>query len=401
MKHYQDMETGDIYAFEDDHDPIVLSARNMPSVLSEIVKPKPDDSYIWYEDGWIMPEQAPPGYINPVSSVPSYNPAWVAHLHPYTAVHRDQNSGLEITLDQINENSYDGARLAHVVASLPLGTPSGIPALISYDGGIAIPQCEDFPTRADGINKLNELLCSFLLGGIHAEIISSEALVAGFLKDEATLFAGAPGLHSQLRSNMASIIDRLEPLMYPRVLMTAEIQAAYGQGQRVIAEIQNLSPFFLLNGYSAMVYRNTSDALNNLWIAVEQITEYLWVQKYLKDKATFSAAVASVHAKLKKERRLDTISAKHELLNLSNIISSTCFNVLEKSRRKRNDLAHEGIVPSSEVVGDLWRVIPDLLEESSGVRSLGIRKLGGVGEYNWAIPLRTNFDEWKELSIKL
>jgi hypothetical protein len=94
-------------------------------------------------------------------------------------------SQLSVTLDQINANSYDGKRLAEVVATLPLGTPSGIDALISYDGAIAIPQCEDFPSKVDGVAKLNEVLCSLLLGGIHAEVLHSDGLVVGSLQDKA------------------------------------------------------------------------------------------------------------------------------------------------------------------------------------------------------------------------
>lgn len=212
MKHYQDTETGLIHAFEDGIDPRALNNRNIPATLSEDIKPKPDDSCVWHHGGWIKQEEAPPDYTQPVSSVPSYNPAWMAYLLPYTAVHRDEASGLNISLDQINANSYDGNKLAEVVATLPLGTPSGLPALISHDGAIAIPQCEDFPSNADGVSKLNEILCSFLLGGVHTEVLHSDGLVVGSLQDGIRLFAYTPSLHTQLRLNWAATTDRLQPL---------------------------------------------------------------------------------------------------------------------------------------------------------------------------------------------
>lgn len=401
MKHYQDTETGAIYAFEYDVDPLALNNPNIPTTLSETVKSKPDDSHVWYESGWVKQEDAPLDYTQPVSSIPSYSPAWMAYLHPYTAVHRDQNSGLNISLDQINTNSYDGNKLAKIVATLPLGTQSGIPALISYDGAIAIPQCEDFPSKADGVSKLNEVLCSVLLGGIHAEVLHSEALVIGIVQDGIGLFAFTPSLHTQLRSNWAAINDRLQPLQFPRVLMVADIQAAYSQGQQVVGTIRSLSPFFLLNGYTAMKYRNSSDALNNLWIAVEQITEHLWVQKYQKGKGTYPEIVAKNHARLEKKPGLDKISAKHELLQCSQIISKKCLNTLDKARKKRNELAHRGTVPDLKVVEILWESLSDLLEEASGVRPLGMRNLSGDGENNWAIPAMANFDKWRELASKV
>ena len=397
MKHYQDTETGLIHAFDDSIDPHTLNNRNIPATLSEDIKPKPDDLYVWHQGDWIRQEEAPPGYTQPVSSIPSYNFAWMTYLLPYTAVYRDETSGLNISLKQINANSYDGNKLAEVVATLQLGTPSRLPALISYDGAIAIPQCEDFPSKADGVSKLNEVLCSLLLGGVHTEVLHSDSLIVGSLQGGIRLFAYTPSLHTQLRLNWATINDRLQPLMSPRVLMVAEIQEAYSQGQQVVRAIHDFSPFFLLNGYTAMVYRNNSDALNNLWIVVEQITDFLWTE----NKDTFPASVANRHAELKEKKQLENIWAKQELLSLSKIICEDCHKALSQARRKRNDLVHEGVVPDIQVVEALWKALPELIEVASGIRALGVRKLWGSGANNWAIPARTNFDEWTELAIKV
>jgi hypothetical protein len=402
MKHYQDTETGSIYAFEDGIDPHTLNNRNIPATLSEDIKPKPDDSYVWHQGNWIKQEEVPPGYTQPVSSIPSYNPAWMAYLHPYTAVYWDKTSGLNVSLDQINANSYDGNKLAEVVATLPLGTPSGLPALISYDGAIAIPQCEDFPSNADGVSKLNEIFSSLLLGGVHTEVLHPDGLAVGSLQDRTRFFANAPlCLHTQLRLNWAALNDRLFPLMYPRVLMVAEIQKAYSQGQQVIRAIHNFSPFFLLNGYTAMVYRNNSDALNNLWIAVEQLTECLWTEHYVKNKSNFPARVAKCHNHVRKATQNNQIKAKQQLLRLSKIISKECHRALSQARDKRNDLVHRGIAPNLETIEALWKALPELIEVASGIRELGVRRLWVGGANNWAIPARTNFDEWAELAIKV
>jgi hypothetical protein len=401
MKHYQDTETGMIHAFEDDYDSLTANNRNIPKTLVEVVKPKPDDSHVWFQGDWIKQENAPPGYTPPISSVPSYNPAWMAHLRPYTAVHRDASSGLKITLDQINANSYDGSQLANVVAILPLDNKGGMPALVSYDGAIAVPQCEDFPSKDDGVRQLNEVLCSLLLGGIHTEVLHSEALVVGALYEKKSLFAYTPSLHSSLRMNWAAPTDRLQPLMYPRVLIVSDMHKALHQGQQVVRAIGNFSPLFLLSGYTAMVYRNNSDALNNLWIAVEQLTEHLWTEQYEKSKHNFPARVARCHAKVAKAIRKDQIKAKQRQLRLAKIISKDCHKVLELARFTRNDLVHRGIVPASEHIELLWRTLPELLEVASGVEHLGLRMLGGGMVDNWGIPHRTNFDEWVELANNL
>lgn len=401
MKEYQDTETGMIHAFEDDYDPFTANNRNIPKTLTAAIKPKPDDSHVWYQSGWIKQEDVPAGYTPPASSVPSYNPAWMAHLRPYSAVHRNASSGLNVTLDQINANSYDGSKLAEVVTLLPLGNSSGIPALVSYDGAIAIPQCGDFPSRVDGVRKLNEILCSLLLGGVHVEVLHSEELVIGALHDKTSLFAYTPSLHATLRLNWAAPTDRFGPLMHPRVLMVDEMHKAFHQGQQVIQSMVSFSPLFLLSGYTAMVYRNNSDALNNLWITVEQLTEYLWGEQYLKNRSSFPAYVAKAHSKPKIKKTLRRISTKHKLLCLSNIFSKDCYRVLSRARRKRNDLAHEGVVPDSDLIERLWSVLPELIEVASGTGPLGLRRLSGGAVEDWGIPVRTDFDEWVTLAKAL
>ncbi len=401
MKHYQDTETGMIHAFEDDYDPFTSNNRNIPDTLTQTIKIKTTDSYVWHQGDWIKPEDSPDGYSPPISSVPSYNPAWMAHLRPYTAVLRDATSQLSLTLDQINANSYDGKRLAEVVDVLPIAAPSGIDALISYDGAIAIPQCEDFPTKAEGIAKLNEILCSLLLGGIHAEVLHADALVVGSLQDKAILFSYTPCVHTQLRLNGAALTERLQPLMYPRVLMLNAIQAAYAQGQQVIEALHNFSPFFLLNGYTAMMYQNNSDALNNLWIAVEQLTAYIWTERYLKNKNAFPARIARCHSKISRFVKQDQIWAKQQLLRLSKVISKECHKTLSQARDERNDLVHRGIVPSDQAIDVLWKALPELIEVASGIGTLGMKGLRRGGSINWDIPARTNFDEWVELSSKI
>jgi hypothetical protein len=400
VKHYQDKETGLIHAFEDDYDPFTANNRNIPATLTQAIKQKPTESHVWYHGDWIRQEDAPDGYIVPISNVPSYNPAWMAYLFPYTAVHRTETSGLNISLEEINANSYDGNKLAEAVAILPIGTRSGIPAFISYDGAIAIPQCEDFPNNADGVSKLNEILCSLLLGGVHTEVLHSNGLAVGSLQDKTRLFAYTPSLHTQLRLNWAAINDRLLPLMHPRVLMAQKIIAAYDQGQKVIRVIHNLSPFFLLNGYTAMVYRNKNDALNNLWVVVEQITMHLWTEHYEKNKNAYPARIARCHTRLKKHPGLDKISAKHKLLRLAKIISKDCCRALYDARKERNALAHSGVVPDYQTIYVLWKALPELIEVASGIGVPGMKGLHGVPA-NLGIPKKANFDEWIELASQL
>ena len=40
MKHYQDTQTGQIYAFEDDFNPFTSDNRNIPKTLTDVIKNK-------------------------------------------------------------------------------------------------------------------------------------------------------------------------------------------------------------------------------------------------------------------------------------------------------------------------------------------------------------------------
>lgn len=395
MKYYQDTETGQIYAYEDDFNPFESDIRTIPKTLTDRVKRKPTDTSVWYKENWIEKSDAPSDYIEPTSSIPSYNPTWMAHLRPYSAIISDRKKQINFSLEQINNNSYDGMELSEVVGTLPLNIEEGLDALISYDGAIAIPQCNAFPTRMDSIFKLNEILCSLLLGGVHVEVLHAHELMIGSLYKRKHLSAYSPSLHNQLRLNWASITERFQPLMYPRVLDLNDLKRAFIEGQQVINILPQFSPFFLINGYTSLINQNNNDALNNLWIVVEQLTEILWVKIY--EKNSYSEKVRKRHSELQHNIDKDHIFAKHELLKLSEIINTKTYEILKRARKTRNDLAHEGISPKREVVYELWSVLSQLFEVVTTIENISMRKLRVGEEINWSIPPKINFEEWKEI----
>lgn len=398
MKHYQDTQTGQIYAFEDNFDPFISDNRNIPKTLTKIIKNKPTDTSVWCNGGWIELADAPTDYKEPISSVPSYNPAWIVHLRPYSAIISENGNQISFSLDQINENSYEGKQLSKVVGTLPLKINKGLDALVSYDGAIAIPQCNAFSTRSEGITKLNEILCSLLLGGIHTEVLHAHELVIGSLHEKTNLFAYTPCIHTQLRLNWASITERLEPLICPRVLSVGNLQKAFSEGQAIIKSLPRFTPFFLLNGYTSLINQNNNDALNNLWIIVEQLTEILWLNIYTKQKNKYPERVQKCHSHLKWFIAKNHIFAKHKLLRLSKIITRETYQILDLARDARNDLAHRGCQADRKVIIKLWDILPQLFEIATSHETLGMRALKVGQEINWDIPRNTNFDEWQELA---
>lgn len=400
MKNYQDTETGKIWAFDDGVDPFKLNNRNIPTTLSETVIPKPSDSHVWFNGNWISDTEAPKGYKPPISSVPSYNPAWMAFLSPYTVILRNAEDKYEISLDEINSNSYDGDKLSKAVATLSLSNAQNANALVSFDGAISIPMNEHYSSRNIALDNINRIFCALLIGGIHAEVVTNKELLSGCLHDKENLFAYIPTLHGSLRHKSASITDRII-LRHPRILRVSELTEAYLHGAPVIEAIQNFSPFFLLHGYSAMIHQNRSDALSSLWIVVEQLTWSLWDGKFLNSSEFNPPNMKSRIDSLKQDNRTWSTSVKHELLWQTKIISADCLSALSAARKQRNELVHKGRIPDFSVIHNLWECLYELFEIASGIRPIKMRRLVPIEIPIQKSPENTNFDEWCELSMKL
>lgn len=404
MKNYQDKETGQIYAFEDDYDPFLSDNRNTPKTLTKNIKTRPTETSVWYDGGWIEITDAPIDYVESTSSIPSHNPAWMVHLTPYSAIISDNQPQLEFSLDQINNNSYDGKQLSNVIGVLSLGdggNDSNLDALISYDGAIAIPQSEKNPTRIIGITKLNEILCCLLLGGIYTEIMHPNELMVGTLYEKQYLFSYQPSLHNRLRCNCASISELITPLMHPRILYLNDVQQAYIEGREILNALPTFTPFFLLNGYTSLINQNNNDALNNLWIVVEQLTEILWKKIYIRHKDNYQRQVKKIYAHYKEKKYLKHIATRHKLLRLSKIITRQHFKKLDSARNARNNLAHRGEQPNREIVIELWQILAELLEVATNSKNVSLKKLRVGKELNWNSPINTNFDEWQKLASQI
>lgn len=398
MKTYQDTETGRLHAFDEGVDPFKLNNRNIPTTLSEIVLSKPSESHVWLNGDWVTGAQIPKDYKPPISSVPVYNPAWVAFLMPYTLILTDEEEWVQVSLDQVNSNYYDGDKFSKITAVLNF---ENISCLVSYDGGIAIPRNENCHTLDAAIDDINRIFCAVLLGGLHAEIIGPPELLCGSLEDQKYLSVVNVGIHNRLRYGWASIQERLGHLMYPRILRVSELRKAYLHGNKVIDAISNFSPFFLLHGYSVMVYQNRSDALSSLWIVVEQLTSFLWEKRILNDVNINIESIKTNRKILKKDYRISTISVRHEILRDMKIVSTECFDSLSFARDKRNDLVHDGTIPAFEVVKQLWECLFELFECASEVQLIEMRRLVSIKSPVLDLPEKINFDEWNALSKKL
>ena len=400
MKTYQDTQTGQLYAFDDGVDPFNLNNRNIPTTLSEKVIPKPSESHVWFNGNWVKDTEAPKDYQPLLSAAPSYNPAWMAFLNPYTFVVPDGEDKLAVSIEQVNLNSYDGGKLSAAVGTLPLTNARNIDALVSYDGAIAFPRNAEYQSVEVALDNVNRIFCALLLGGIHAEVISPSELLSGSLENKRDIFVYHHKLHSRLRHKWAPIEERLI-LTHPRTISVSKLRDAYSHGINTIDAIKNLSPFFLLHGYTAMVYQNRSDALSSLWIVVEQLTWFLWENRFLSAPEFHPTNVKGRFDSLKQDNRTWSTSVKHELLWQTKFISEDCFAALSLARKQRNDLVHRGIIPDFAVIANLWKGMFELFETASGIDQIGMRQLVPIEPPELGFPENNNFDEWINLSKEL
>jgi hypothetical protein len=395
MQHFQDTETGQIHAFDDEIDPFALGYRSIPKTLSSTIKPKPSEEHVWLDGDWIHKMQAPANYVVPVSSVPSYDPAWHGFLQPYTWVLPDDEDFF-ISLAQINANSYAGGRLAEPVVSL---TTFGIPALVSRDGSVALPMRDEFFQQHAAVDMLNRIFCALLIGGVHAEFVAYNDALVGCLAEDQHLFVYALTQHGRYRHMDASMSERIN-LVHPRVIRVSRFQEAVAMGLTALANVKNLSPAFLLHGYTALQHQSASEALSSLWIVVEQLTSFLWETLFLGNPALHPVEMKGRLQGLKQDNRTWTTSVKHELLWQIKALSEQSYAGLSIARSQRNKLVHEGRVPDMESVTGLWPALCEMLEVASGV---SMAQLASMSVWNHQPSTRvgkTNFDSWDAMVTK-
>lgn len=203
-------------------------------------------------------------------------------------------------------------------------------------------------------------------------------------------------------------------LVHPRKIKISTIKTAYLHGMDVLNTFKQISPIFLLRGYSSFLYGNRMDSLNNLWIFVEQLISFLWKRTFV-DRATNHPKDMEDRIKsFKTDNRTWSMAVKLELLWQTKNLSEECYRELSQARKARNRLAHEGAIPDHHAIKSLWNGILELLEGTSNVGRLGLRQLltlvhtptrrisssfgkcdaiGEIGSME-----NTNFDEWVELS---
>ncbi len=332
------------------------------------------------------------------------SPAWVTYLIPFQIIRPDNSPPYSVTLDEINHNKYDHGALSKVVATITEPELENMALLVCLDGGLALPAIAPYEHVEKAIERFNRVLCAFLLGGIEVEAIDSRHVVSGSLHKRTYIWPVNDGLsldahlHAGLRTRVASSFDSIV-LHEPRNTEVSHLIAAYRSGAAILEAIDNLSPTFLLRGHTELKYENWSNALANLWIAVEQITDHLWENTFLQDPKIQLKGLPKRLKSLREDSRTWTLLVRQEMLWQVGILPSQSYELLFPARQARNNLIHEGAVPNSDVVRGLYEAVLQLIETICKTKPLGIRAMD-IGTESQPVEKRilSSFKDWVILS---
>lgn len=217
-----------------------------------------------------------------------------------------------------------------------------------YDGAIAIPKNENFKLKENAIIFFSEFFTKLILADFYIEGLDQKDIVSGNLDNNWAIWPTSLGssyissLHSKIRMKETSNIDTIL-LSSPRILKVSELNAKLNIGEQILSEIKNLSPIFLLRGFTEYQYKNWDLVLSNLWITIEQLIDSLWENKFINiEKNNPNNPISNRIKSLKEDNRTWSMSVKLELLFQKRILSEEIYSKLTDCRKVRNKLVHDG-----------------------------------------------------------
>ncbi|MGB7401491.1 MAG: hypothetical protein WA916_02880 [Arcobacter sp.] len=398
MKHYQDTKTGQIYAFEDNINPYKLNNRNLPiKTLTDNVKEKPNENYIWYKGDWVHKNEVPKNYSEPISEIPCFSPAWVSFLFPVGTIVVNDSVNLDIDLNQINSNQYNWKEFSKIILSLPDINGNDLPILVTVDGAVMLPNCEKYYSKKIAFEEINKIRGALFLGGLLIPQVDIEEIYQGKVEEGGRYsFLYNPSFHNRIRLGGSSISERISIANLNKIKVD-KLKQSYNIGRNFFTIQTELN--FLIKGYFDLLGYSSS-ALLNLWIVVEKAIDKIWEnQKDTQDRKM-----------LKKIKYNDRdIDRKILFLRENNTLEDKNFQVLNNAREKRNDLIHSAIIPEIKVVEKLWVVLFDLikiaynfelndLKNETVVKDNKQKEIFNRRNKNYldeTVSVKRNFDDWK------
>lgn len=296
---------------------------------------------------------------------------YVTYVYPIQFVVHE-NEKIDFTIEEINSLSYDHSLLHRIIGTITNHFDNrNVEYLVCGDGAIGIKVEEDI-SEDDIVLHYNDLLCKMFLGGMQVEAITNRDIVKGDIYESKSIWPVGFGeswnshIHAELRMKVVGVTDAIL-LFQPegRTITIEEIRRKLEEGNKIANTIPNLSTFHLLNGITEFNHRNWSSSLTFLWIVVEEITDYLWLQNII-------SKVTGENSKKRKENLKDmrtySMAVKQEILLQIGVLNEKIYNDIFSIRQVRNKLIHEGVMISENKAKLLYDSVKELLVLVSGMK---------------------------------
>ena len=286
-------------------------------------------------------------------------PVIIGNYLPLRFVLRE-NDYWKPTLEEINNREYDYVKICRLSSFIDIGI-SPFSLGITFGGSLILPAIESFKNREAAILKFNETLCIMLIGGIYSESVQptnityGELFFDGYVKNLGGGSGAISNFHRAIETKYVGTLDVIE-LLNPKTILNTEIEEAYIKGSKVLSKINKLSPNLLLNGTSHYVKHQWAEGLIFLWSTIEQVIDIIWERKIITDKSN-SKNVIEGRRNFLKDFRTWSISTKIEVIFQKELISSSEYQLLSKSRKARNDFVHKGKILNKKIVKDCLVVL--------------------------------------------
>lgn len=294
----------------------------------------------------------------------------VSYIAPLIFIIPNDEKPIEFTLSEINSSTYNHSLLCRVVGEIEDNYVSTFNHfLICGDGAFAIPTTVQ-ATSDSLVLLFNNVFCKLLLGGVEVESINPKDIVKGRKYGEHSIWpvnfghSSSSQMHSRLRMRLANNMETIL-LTGAKSITIDELKVAYIVGNDILRKIPNISPYFLLSGITELRYKNWSSALSYLWIIAEQLTDFIWEDRFLNDINKHpNPDISGRKQTLRQDHRTYTSSVKQEVLYQIGALTSDIYTQLYRARKARNKLVHEGIMINQDDSVALYEATKNMLSSA-------------------------------------
>jgi len=292
---------------------------------------------------------------------------WMCYLSPFRLITHDDEK-IAISLDEINNLTYNHALFCRIISEINyIYRGSEITLGVCGDGAVFIKMGMKHYSTNDILLLFNDFMCKLIIGGIDAEGITTKDITRGSIHEDIHIwpvefgYSDSTRMHGRLRMKLANQMETiyLDSACKNSITITKLKDALY-YGNEILERVANISTYYLISGITELRYGNWSSALSNLWIIAEQITDFLWNNRFLSDSSR-NPNIPSRMKSLKEDHRTYSASIKQEILYQLNIIPLNSYEQLFLVRKARNKLLHEGVMIDKNTAIALYETICRLI----------------------------------------